>query len=86
MHVLNDRIRNNSVENCARYIIFCTKMTGGIFSRTCYTKLNFDFPYVRSPLLRRDTYMSMATGGRKPVTLRSLVRRLSDWATKVKEN
>ena len=23
-------------------------MTGGMFSRTCYTKLNFDFPYVKS--------------------------------------
>ena len=25
MHVLNDRIRNNSVKNCARYIIFVPK-------------------------------------------------------------
>ena len=32
-------------------------MTGRISSRTCYTKLNFDFPYVRFPSLRRDTYV-----------------------------
>ena len=31
-------------------------MTGGISSRTCYTKLNFDFPYVRFLSLRRDPY------------------------------
>ena len=31
-------------------------MTGEMSSRTCYTKLNFDFPYVRSLSLRRDTY------------------------------
>ena len=36
---------------------FCTKMTGGISSRRCYTKLNFDFPYVRFLSLRRDPYM-----------------------------
>ena len=34
----------------------CTKMTGRMSSRTCYTKLNFDFPYRRSLSLRRDTY------------------------------
>ena len=28
-------------------------MTGGMSSRTCYTNLNFDFPYVRSLSLRR---------------------------------
>ena len=32
-------------------------MTGGMSTRICYTKLNFDFPYVRSLSLRRDTYM-----------------------------
>ena len=32
-------------------------MTGGMSFRTCYTKLNFEFPYVRSLLLRRDTYV-----------------------------
>ena len=31
-------------------------MTDGMSSRTCYTKLNFDFPYVTSLSLRRDTY------------------------------
>ena len=31
-------------------------MTGGISSRTRYTKLNFNFPYVRSLSLRRDTF------------------------------
>ena len=31
-------------------------MTGGISSRTCYAKLNFDFLYVKSLSLRRDTY------------------------------
>ena len=31
-------------------------MTGGISSRTCYTKLNFDFSYVRFLSLRRDPY------------------------------
>ena len=31
-------------------------MTGGISSRRCYTKLNFDFPYVRFLSLRRNTY------------------------------
>ena len=56
MHVLNDRIRNTTVKNCARYIIVVTKMTGGISSRAWYTKLNFDFPYVRFLSLRRDPY------------------------------
>ena len=46
MHVLNDRICNNSVNKCARYLIFCTQRTGGMSSRTCCTKLNFDFPYL----------------------------------------
>ena len=32
-------------------------MTGGIYSRTCYTKLNFDFPYVGFLSLRRDPYV-----------------------------
>ena len=32
-------------------------MTGRMSSGTCYTKLNFDFSYVRSLLLRRDTYI-----------------------------
>ena len=32
-------------------------MTGGMASRACYTKLNFDFTYVRSLSLRRDTYV-----------------------------
>ena len=32
-------------------------MTGGMSSRTCYTKLNFDYPYVRSLSLRRAPYM-----------------------------
>ena len=31
-------------------------MTDGISSRTCHTKLNFNFPYVRFFLLRRNTY------------------------------
>ena len=31
-------------------------MTGGMSSRTCHIKLNFDFPYLRSLLLRLDTY------------------------------
>ena len=31
-------------------------MTGGISPRTCDTKLNFDFPYVRFLSLRRDPY------------------------------
>ena len=31
-------------------------MTVGISFRTCYTNPNFDFPYVRSYSLRRDTY------------------------------
>ena len=31
-------------------------MTGRMSSRTCYTKPDFDFPYVRFPLsLRRDS-------------------------------
>ena len=34
---------------------FWTKMTGGMSSRTCYTKLNFDFSYVRS--LSRHIYV-----------------------------
>ena len=54
MHVLNDRICINSVKNCARYIV---SMTGGMSSKTCYTKLNVDFRYVRSLSLRRDTYV-----------------------------
>ena len=32
-------------------------MIGGISSKTCYTKLNIDFPYIRSHSLRRDTYI-----------------------------
>ena len=32
-------------------------MTGGMFSRTYYTKLNFDFPYVRSLSLRRAPFI-----------------------------
>ena len=32
-------------------------MTGGMSSRTCYPKLNFDFPYVRSLSLRRAAYI-----------------------------
>ena len=31
-------------------------MTDGISSKTCYTKLNFDFSYVRFLSLRRDPY------------------------------
>ena len=31
-------------------------MTGEMSPRICYTKLNLDFPYVRSLSLRRDTY------------------------------
>ena len=61
-HVLNDRMRNNSVKHCARYIMFVPKKTGGIFSETCYTIPNFDFPYVRFLSLRRDTYL-----GRPPI-------------------
>ena len=35
-------------------------------SRTCYTKLNFDFPYVRSPLsLRRDSNAKRKTNTRR---------------------
>ena len=30
--------------------------------RTCYTKLNFDFPYVSSISLRRDSYMVIRFG------------------------
>ena len=60
MHVLNDRISNNSIKNCDRYIPnVCIKMTGGMSFRTCYTKLNFDFSYVRLFLLRRDTFTDM---------------------------
>ena len=29
-------------------------MSSGMSSKTCYAKLNFDFPYVRSLLLRLD--------------------------------
>ena len=36
-------------------------MTGGISSRTCYTKLNFDFPYVRFLSLHRDPYVYIST-------------------------
>ena len=36
---------------------FCAKMTSSMSSRTCYTKLNFDVPHVRSLSLRRDTNM-----------------------------
>ena len=32
-------------------------MTCRISHRTCYTKLNFDFPYVRFLSLRRDTFV-----------------------------
>ena len=51
MHILYDRIRNNYIKNSN----YCIKMTGGMSSRTCYVKLNIDFPYVRSRSLRRDT-------------------------------
>ena len=46
-------------------------MTGGTPPRTCYTKLNFDFPYVRFLSLRRDTYMFLA-GDLNNVPLMSL--------------
>ena len=31
-------------------------MIGRVSSRTCNTKLSYDFPYVRSLSLRRDSY------------------------------
>ena len=37
-------------------------MTDGLSSRACYTKLNFDFPYVRFLSLRRNTYTLCAVG------------------------
>ena len=49
MHVLNDKIRNNSN--------YCIKVTGRMSFKPCYTKLNFDFPYLRSLSLRLDTYV-----------------------------
>ena len=55
---MNDRIHSNSVKNCARHLFFCMKLTGTMSSRTCYTKLNFDFLYVWSLSLRRDTNVS----------------------------
>ena len=39
MHVFNDKIRNNSVKHCDRDLIFFTKMTDRMSSRTWYTKL-----------------------------------------------
>ena len=57
MHVLNDRICNNPVKKFARCIVFCIKMTGRMSSKTCYTTLNFYFPYVRPLSLRRNRYM-----------------------------
>ena len=33
-------------------------MSSGMSSRTCYTKLNFDFPYVRSLSLRLVPYVN----------------------------
>ena len=45
---------------------FCIKVTGRMSSRTCYTKLNFDFPYVRSPLsLHRDSNAKRKTNTRQ---------------------
>ena len=43
MHVLNDRICNNSVKNCTRHLNFCLKMTHGMSTETCYTKLIYLF-------------------------------------------
>ena len=56
MHVLNDKICNNSVKNCAIYLFFI-KVTGRMFSSTFCAKLDFEFLYVKFVLLRRDTYM-----------------------------
>ena len=39
MHVSNNGICNDYVKNCARDFSLCFKMTGGMFSSTCYTKL-----------------------------------------------
>ena len=52
MHVLYAKIRNNSVN-------FCIKVTVRMSSRTCYTKLNLEFPYVRSLSLCRDTNINI---------------------------
>ena len=38
-------------------------MTSGISPRTSYTKLNFDFPYIRSLSLRRDSYLGVIISG-----------------------
>ena len=34
-------------------------MTGGMSSKTCYTKLNFDFHYVMSLSLRHAPYINI---------------------------
>ena len=48
IHVLNDKIRNNSnsVKNCAKHLNFCMKLTGGMSSKTIYTIPNIYFSYV----------------------------------------
>ena len=62
MHVLNDNIPNNSKAPMTPITFnFCIKVTGRMSSRTCYTRLNFDFPYVRSFSLRRDTNIDFCT-------------------------
>ena len=61
MHVLNVKIRNNSVKNCSKHLIFASKCPV-----ECPLELNFDFPYVRSPLsLRRDSNANRKTNTRR---------------------
>ena len=55
MHVLNDKIRNNSVKTCARHLVLY-QSEGRMSPRTWYTKLNLVFPNVRSLSLRRDIH------------------------------
>ena len=48
-------------------------MTGEMSSRTCYTKLNFDIPYVTPLSLRRDTYERSAHSRKYSVLRYSLI-------------
>ena len=56
MPVLNDRIRNSSVKNCARQLIFVSKWPTECPLEHAIYKTQFYFSYVRSFSLRLDTY------------------------------
>ena len=48
---------HDCIRTLCKILYFLTKMSGGMSSTTNYSKLNFDFPYVKSLSLHRDTFI-----------------------------